>query len=501
MARSQRLATVVAVVILTGTVAFSLATLMPDVASRLAYAAERGQSQAAREQLTLARDLSQGFQHVAKTLRPSVVSISSVKRVQPVVRDPRRPRYPDNFSPFFGDDLFERFFEFQIPEGGLEQRGLGTGIVVSEDGYLLTNNHVVREADEVSVTLSDDRKLTAKVVGTDDKTDLAVLKIDATGLVPAVLGDSERVEVGEWVLAIGSPFGLDQTVTAGIVSAKDRANMGITRYEDFIQTDAAINPGNSGGPLVNLGGEVIGINTAIASQTGTYMGVGFAIPSRIAKDVMGAIIRDGKVERGYIGAGIQDLSPELAQSFQFDSGDGVLVGQVVPGGPADKAGLQHGDIIVEFNRRPTGSANELLNAVAATPPNSQTGMVVFRNGQKKTMSIVVGLLDDDRLMIARDRGDSSELGVTVQTLTPDIARQLGTNEEEQGVVVTKVDPGSLAARAGIRPRDVILAVGNSRVRNVAAFNEAMSQHDLAEGVRILVNTEGFQRFVFLRSNG
>jgi len=500
MVRSRRFAMVVVILILAGTLALPLMAVVPDVVSRLVYAAERGQSQAAREQLALANDLSQGFQYVAKTLRPSVVSISSVKRIQPVVRGPRRPRYPDGFSPFFNDDFFDRFFEFQIPEGGLEQRGLGTGLVVSEDGYLLTNNHVVREADEVNVTLSDDRKFTAKVVGTDDKTDLAVLKIEATGLVAAVLGDSESVEVGEWVLAIGSPFGLAQTVTAGIVSAKDRANMGITRYEDFIQTDAAINPGNSGGPLVNLRGEVIGINTAIASQTGTYMGVGFAIPSRIAKEVMGAIIRDGKVERGYIGAGIQDLSPELAQSFQFDSTEGVLVGQVVPGGPADKAGLQQGDIIVEFNGNPTHSVSQLLNAVAATAPNSKTKVVVFRNREKKTLSIVVGRLDDEQLTFSRDRGNSSDLGITVQTLTPEIARQLGVDEGDQGVVVTEVDPGSLAAAAGIRPRDMILAVGNSRVRNVADFNEAMSEHDLAEGIRILVNTGGFQRFVFLKSS-
>ena len=501
MVRSRRFVTVVVILVLMGTLALPLIALTPNVVSRLAYAAERGQSQAAREQLTLANDLSQGFQYVAKTLRPSVVSISSIKRIQPVVRGHRGPRYPDGISPFFNDDFFDRFFDFQIPEGGLEQRGLGTGLVVSEDGYLLTNNHVVREADEVNVTLSDDREFTAKVVGTDDKTDLAVLKIEASALVPAALGDSESVEVGEWVLAIGSPFGLDQTVTAGIVSAKDRANMGITRYEDFIQTDAAINPGNSGGPLVNLRGEVIGINTAIASRTGGYMGAGFAIPSRIVKDIMGAIIRDGKVERGYIGAGIQELSPELARSFQFDSTEGVLVGQVVPGGPADKAGLQQGDILVEFNGNPTHSVSELLNAVAAAAPNSKTKVVAFRNREKKTLNIVVGRLDDDQLTISRDRGNSSGLGITVQTLTPEIARQLGVDEKDQGVVVTEVNPGSLAAAAGIRPRDMILAVGSSQVRNVADLNEAMSKHDLAEGIRILVNTGGFQRFVFLKSTG
>ena len=283
----------------------------PNVVSQATYAIERGQAEASHSQLAAASDLSQAFRHVARLLRPSVVSVSSVKRVQvnqPQVR-PFNSDVPDELRRFFGgDDFFDRFF-FEAPPAprGFEQHGLGTGVIVRDDGYILTNNHVVQGADEVKVTLSDERQFTAEVVGTDKATDLAVLKIEADGLYAAQLGDSNELAVGEWVLAVGSPFGLEQTVTAGIVSAVGRANVGITDYEDFIQTDAAINPGNSGGPLVDLRGEVIGINTAIASRNGGYQGIGFAIPSSMARQVMESIIEDGQVSRGYLGALIQDL--------------------------------------------------------------------------------------------------------------------------------------------------------------------------------------------------
>jgi len=491
---------VLGLVFIASALAALAATTLPSAISELAYAAERGKAEAAQEQLTRAQDLTSAFQNVAKALRPSVVSISSVKRIRPVVRQPgyQFREWPDEFRHFFGDDFFDRFFQYRIPEGGFEQRGLGTGVIVREDGYILTNNHVVAGADEVNVTLSDERQLAAEVVGSDEKTDLAVLKVKGERLAPANLGDSDAMEVGEWVLAIGSPFGLEQTVTAGIVSAKGRANVGIADYEDFIQTDAAINPGNSGGPLVNLKGEVVGINTAIASRTGGYMGVGFAIPSNMARTIMENIIDNGRVERGWLGAMIQDLSEDLAESFGFDSTDGVLIGDVVPDGPADKAGLRAGDIVTEFNGKPVRKAAQLRNAVASTDPETKADLVIFRDGKRKTLTVTIGLLESQLVSGRGDHQSALDLGMTVQTLMPEIARQAGFDEDQKGVVVTQVEPGSLAARAGIRPGDLIVSVAGSKIADVSDFREAMKEQDVKRGIRMQVKREGMQRFVFIK---
>lgn len=473
---------------------------LPALISELSYAAERGQVQALREALASGQAGPAGFQAVARAIRPSVVSINSVTKVRTTPPRPRRspmPDIPEEFRWFFPPD-FERFFELPLPEEFV-QRGLGSGVIVTADGYILTNHHVVARATEIEVTLSDGRRFSAKVVGTDERTDLAVLKIDATGLVPAVLGNSDAVEVGEWVVAIGSPFGLDQTVTAGIISAKGRSDVGIADYEDFIQTDAAINPGNSGGPLVNMRGEVIGINTAIASRSGGFMGVGFAIPSNMAKSVMEAILTHGRVERGYLGVTLQPLTEELAESFGYKGTRGALVADVLPDQPAAKAGIKPGDIIVEYNGTPVESVTQLRNAVAMTRPGTKVNIVIVREGKRiELREVEIGQFPEETPIRGTPRQESVEdLGLSVQTLTPQMARELQLPENEKGVVVTAVEPGSLAAMAGIRPGDVIQAVGDRPVTNVSEFRAAV--RDLAgQGIRLQIRRGDTRLFVFLR---
>jgi serine protease Do len=347
------------------------------------------------------------------------------------------------------------------------------------------------------VTLSDDRQFDAKVIGTDAQTDLAVVRIEASNLVPAQLGDSDKLKVGQWVLAMGNPFGLTQTVTAGIISATGRANVGIADYEDFIQTDAAINPGNSGGPLVNLDGEVIGINTAIASRNGGYQGIGFAIPSNMARQIMSAIIDEGHVVRGWLGVVIQALTPELAQSFGYDGTDGVLIGDVTRDGPAASAGIESGDIVLKFGDVEIEDFNQLKNRVAATAPGTKVDVLVWRNGERMTIPVEIGELESPG-DLGGGGGQPQELGVSLRTITPEIAAQLGLDENATGVVVTAVEPGSAAEESGLRRGDVIVTVGSTPIEDLADFSAALRTLDLDAGVRLRVMTDGMQRFVFLK---
>ena len=386
------------------------------------------------EELRQARSLSRAFQHAAGRIDPSVVHISTrvVQTAQDFFGRPRR----------------------------LEQTGVGSGVIVSADGYVLTNNHVIEGAQSVSVRLNDGRELPGEVIGTDPATDLAVVRVEAAGLVPAVFGDSDLLEVGEWVLAVGSPFGVfDNTVTAGIVSAKGRAGLATgrdERYEDFIQTDAAINPGNSGGPLVNLEGQVVGINSAIASRSGGSVGIGFAIPSTIARTVVDTVIRTGRVQRGWLGVSMTDLTPQRARELGLDVAAGVLVDEVVDGSPAEKAGLRPGDVVTSFNGRPTPDGRRLRNAIAFTAPGTVAEVDVMRGGKERTVAAEVADLYESRL--AAVGGMSfQELGVGVRTVTPVIARELGYRGVE-GVQVVEITPGSPAADAGLEAGDIIVSV-------------------------------------------
>ncbi len=348
--------------------------------------------------------------------------------------------------------------------------------------------------------LTDNTELPAEVVGTDPKTDLAVLRVKSPKPLPAVAwGDSAKSRVGDWVIAVGNPFGLGGSVTAGIISARAR-DINVGPYENFLQTDAAINPGNSGGPLVNLRGEVVGINTAIATRSGSSAGVGFAIPSNLARSVMDDLIRDGKVERGWLGVFIQDLTPGLAASFRYDGRTGVLIGDVTEGGPAEKAGLRAGDIIVRFNGDTVRSSVDLRNTVAETAPGTKVKVNVFRQGKRLEIDVQLGLMESDVSSDGREPSAPDGLGLTVRSLDAELAGRLGFEETQRGALITQVEPGSIAAREGLMPGQVIVNLNGRPVTDVESFRKAMTTTAIQEGVRLQILSDGMRRFVFLRSD-
>jgi serine protease Do len=452
-----------------------------------------------------AHSLSRAFQQVAKSVGPAVVNIKT-ERVMARTDASR----PGQHGPLFREgplrDLFKGFprggpFQHRGAPAPHRQRGMGSGVIVSKDGYVLTNNHVVAGAADIRVRMRSGESCKAKLIGADPKTDLAVLKMDAKAkdLPVAELGDSEKLAVGEWVLAIGAPFGLEQTVTAGIVSAKGRANMGITDYEDFIQTDAAINPGNSGGPLVDLSGRVVGINTAIASRSGGYQGIGFAIPVTMAKRIMDSLIADGRVQRGWLGVIIQDLDPGMAKSFGYEDGKGVLIGDVKAGGPAAKAGMEGGDILARYGGELVRDVNHLRNLVAGTQPRSLISMDVFRDGKWLTLKVRIGEMEARRPVVMGASEGDGKLGLRIEPMTDEAARRLGL-QRSRGVLVAAVKSGSPAEKAGVKTSDAILSVNGTRVNSLEEFKQALSKNDLKEGVRFrLRSKDGVIRYVFLKA--
>jgi serine protease Do len=452
--------------------------------------------------ISRATDLSVAFRAAAREVAPSVVHIVSIARVEPA--DTRGG----------AEDLFRQFFfrpdvpgELQSPfrwgpsdpSFQPERRGEASGVVVSEDGYIVTNNHVVAGAEELQVRLEDGRELNADIVGTDPDSDLAVVKIDAHGLTPAHLGDSAAIETGDWVIAVGDPFGLDHTVTAGIISAKGRGDMGLATFENFIQTDAAINPGNSGGPIVNMNGEVVGISTAITTRTGGSMGIGFAIPSNMVRTVLHSILQYGRVERGWLGILIQPLTPDLADSFGYDGQGGALVGEVVAGGPAAETGLEAGDIIVELDGKPIKSSRDVLLIVATEPPGKDVSLDVFRNGSTRTFKVHLG----ERPSTEQIRSGSyqpkspASLGMSVEALTPELAARLDL-KERNGVIITRVAPSSPAADAGLRPGMVIVEVGDTPVRTEDEFNTAIADLAGSKFIRLRIVAGDSSRFIIVK---
>jgi Do/DeqQ family serine protease len=438
-------------------------------------------------------ELNAGFRAVVKKALPAVVNISSTKVVR--TADSGSP-FP--FDPFFRDFFFDNRspWRFDIPRERRES-GLGSGVLVTSDGYILTNHHVIDGATDIRVSLADKREFKAKIVGGDAKTDIAVLKVDETNLPALKLGDSSKIEVGDIVLAMGNPFGIGQTVTMGIVSATGRHRvLDPESYEDFIQTDAAINPGNSGGALVNLAGELIGINTAIISRSGGNQGIGFAVPSNMARHVMDQIVRDGRVVRGWLGVSIQPVDAAVAKAFGLKSAQGALVGDVAPDGPAAKAGLEKGDVILEINGAPALDVSDLRWKIASTPPKTTVKLKVFRNGKEMDIPVTLGELPDSQARARLSgRNESRPLaGVQVDELTPQLARQLGLPANTFGVVVTAVEPDAPAAQAGLRRGDVIQEVNRQRVANVAAFERAVRD---SGPVVLLVNRGGSTMFLVI----
>jgi serine protease Do len=433
---------------------------------------------------------------VAKKVAPSVVNVYSTRKI-----------HERESSPLFNDPFFRRFFhEDQTPAKPQVEEGLGSGVIVSDDGFIITNNHVVENSSDIRVAFAGGEEHPAKVVGTDPATDIAVLKIEARNLPAIVLGDSDKLQVGDSVLAVGNPFGVGQTVTKGIVSAVGRSGFGIVNYEDFIQTDASINPGNSGGALTDILGRLVGINTAIISRSGGYQGIGFAVPINMARYVMDQIIEHGKVIRGYLGIHIQSLTPDLAKAFDVRAKGGALVADVSPKSPAAKAGVKEGDVITEFNGNPVTDSRHLQLMVSETAPGTKAQLEVLRKGQREDLTVTLGELPTEELAQAQGKSapeaHSSRAsflpGVAVSTLDSQARHEFDVPSSVNGIVVTEVDPGSTAERAGLHSGDVIQEVDHQAVHSL---RDATNARQAAQSGTVLLKvwSNGSSHFVALES--
>ena len=455
------------------------------------------------EQPSTVRQVSQlpNFVDIAKTTMPAVVNISTTQKVS---RRPRRRQMPmPGPNPFGGDDPFEEFFRkfFGDRPPPRQQRSLGSGFIISKDGYIVTNQHVIGDAEKITVRLSDEHELEAEVIGSDVKTDIALIKIDSKEPLSEIsLGTSSDLQIGDWVMAIGNPFGLEQTVTAGIVSAKGRV-IGAGPYDDFIQTDASINPGNSGGPLLNLQGEVVGINSAIFSQGGGNIGIGFAIPIDMAKSIITQLRDSGKVTRGWLGVAIQTVTAELAKSFDLDEPMGALVAEVTEGGPAEKAGIARGDIITHFKGAKVPKSHDLPAMVAQSPVGEKVKVTILRGGQEKTIPVTLGELPDQIAQAGGREESEASWGMTVANISDEHIQRYRLPDDQKGIVVTEVEPGSPAEAAGIRPGDVVEEVNRQAVSSVSDFTSAVKKVEDAETLLLLARRGNFTSFFALRKQG
>ncbi len=439
--------------------------------------------------------IPQSFAGIARAVKPAVVNVSTTQTVHTRGFPGFGPEGPSG-----GQDPFGEFFRHFMPQTprSYTQRSLGSGVIISSDGYIVTNAHVVKNADKIVIKTEDQHESDAKVVGIDEKTDVALLKINTTDKLPfATLGNSNAIHVGDWVVAIGNPFGLSETVTAGIVSAKGRV-IGEGPYDDFIQTDASINPGNSGGPLLNLEGQVIGINSAIYSRGGGNIGIGFAIPINLVKNVVDQLKTHGKVIRGWLGVSIQNITPDLAQSLGLKKSEGALIADVTPDSPAAKAGFERGDVIIDYNGTHIDQAHQLPALVAATEIGKAVPVTVLRDGNEKTLHVTIAEMPANLGASAEEGPQSSEdWGLKVSNITPDVAQQLGI-EQGKGVVITDIAQGSPAADAGLQPGDVIREVDRKPVKNVRDYNRALAKAAKDKPLLLLVEHQGQSLFIVLR---
>jgi serine protease Do len=459
-------------------------------------------SQISSKTIDILTQLSEAQSEVAAVATPSVVNISTTRVIK------SREEAPFDL---FEDPFFRRFFGDQFPHPNIpkehKEQSLGSGVIVSDDGYIVTNNHVIEKAQEIKVLLLNKKDYKAKLIGADPKTDIAVIKIDATGLPALPWGDSNKLKVGEIVFAIGNPFGLNQTVTMGIISAVGRANVGIADYEDFIQTDAAINPGNSGGAMINARGELIGINTAILSRTGGYQGIGFAVPSSMARQVIDSLVKYKKVVRGWLGVSIQEVTSDLAEEFSVRDLKGALVSGVMKGSPAEKAGIKQGDVILQFNGKTVEDTGHLRNMVSQTPVGSRVKVTVLRQKKELELEVTIAELPKKMAESPAGEGESGEApeeestvlsGMSVRDLTPDISRRFGLEEGEKGVVVMKVETNSRVYEAGVRPGDVILQINQKSVSTLEEYKKIASKIKAKERILLLVRRKGQDLFVSVK---
>ena len=434
------------------------------------------------------------FAELAARQGSAAVNISTTKTVKTTKRLPQFQGR--EMRDFFGDEFFKHFFGGD-PEDTMKQRSLGSGFIVSDDGYILTNNHVVADADEIQVTFSENEKYEAKIIGRDEKTDIALIKIEVDKKITAAkLGDSDKLRVGDWVVAIGNPFGLGNTVTAGIVSAKGRI-IGAGPYDNFIQTDASINPGNSGGPLFNLDGEVVGINTAIVAPGGGNVGIGFAIPINMAKSVMSQLKDKGKVVRGWLGVTIQTVTPEIKEKFDLEVTEGALIAEVTKNSPAEKGGLQRGDVITVFDGKKVKEMKFLPSIVAETPVGKKAEVAIVRKGENKKLTIQVGELTEEKVMAGATAPETEEkLGLSVQELTSELAESLSL-KDEKGVVVSGVRKGSPASEAGLRRGDLIQEIENELVKNMDDYRGIIKKSSSKKQILMVVMRGGHTSYIVI----
>jgi serine protease Do len=447
----------------------------------------------------LLEQTSKAFTRIAKTAMPATVFLKTT------LCSSQQEEYINPFD-LHGNDFFERFFggsPFGRPQQPQQPpTASGSGFLISADGYIVTNYHVIKDAKQITAVLNDGREFTATIKGSDPRTDLAVLKIEEGEFPFLKFGDSDELEIGEWVVAIGNPFALESSLTVGVVSAKGRQDLGLAAFEDFIQTDAAINPGNSGGPLLNLHGDVIGVNTAIMTRTGGYMGIGLSIPSKMVQHIVEQIIQGGIVKRAYLGILLQPVDKELTEAMSLEKQEGILISDVVKGSPAEKAGLKQGDIILAYDNKLIKTMTKFRNEIAMMPPGSTITLTILRNGKKMQIAASMGSQSDGESISAEV---IEKLGLDIENLTPEFASRFGYGSDMNGVVITRVKPGSVAAAAGLRPSFVITGVATDwndpkKVRNIEELEDALKSIGTKKYIILIIRHQNYQRYYTLKIN-